>query len=98
MAGADLVGEEKRAVHKDGDHDSGNEAEGEDGFLHVRLLLRVRMESLCGVTGSDVVSLSDDFAGMEPKSYFRVTRSQQEAWFFAALDGLGATLRARRSG
>ncbi|HYL84590.1 MAG TPA: hypothetical protein VE263_10165 [Candidatus Angelobacter sp.] len=47
------------------------------------------MASLCGVTGKDVVILSDDFAGMERKSYFRVTRSRQEAWFFAALDGLG---------
>jgi hypothetical protein len=37
------------------------------------------MVSLCGVTGPDVVILSDDFAGMERKSYFRVTRSRQEA-------------------
>jgi hypothetical protein len=39
VAGADLVGEQKRTVHKDGNHDSGDEAEGENGFLHVRLLL-----------------------------------------------------------
>ena len=50
VAGADLVGEEKRAAHKDGDHDAGDEAEGEDGFLHVRLLFRVRMSSEDGVT------------------------------------------------
>jgi len=50
----------------------------------------VKMESLCGVTWPNVVILSDDFAGMERKSYFRVTRSRQEAKFFAALDGLGA--------
>jgi len=48
------------------------------------------MESLCGVTGADVVILSDDFAGMERKSYFRVTRSRQQALFFAALAGRGA--------
>ena len=47
------------------------------------------MESLCDVTGPDVVILSDDFAGIDRKSYFRVTRSRQETWFFAALDGLG---------
>jgi hypothetical protein len=40
--------------------------------------------------GQDVVILSDDFAGMERKSCFRVTRSRQEASFFAAPDGLGA--------
>ena len=90
VAGADLVGEQKRAAHKDGDDEAGDEAEGEDGFLHVRLLVRVRMESRCGVTGPDVVILSDDFAGMERKSCFRVTRSRQQAQFFAALDGLGA--------
>jgi len=44
VAGADLLGEEKRAAHKDGDDEAGDEAEGEDGFLHVRLLVRVRME------------------------------------------------------
>jgi hypothetical protein len=33
------------------------------------------MKSRCGVTGPDVVILSDDFAGMERKSCFRVTRS-----------------------
>jgi hypothetical protein len=32
----------------------------------------------------------DDFRGMERKSCFRMTRSRQEAEFFAALDGLGA--------
>ena len=104
VAGTDLVGEQKRAVHEDRDHDAGDEAEGEDGFLHGRLLLRVRMESPCGVTRPDVVILFDDFAGMERKSCFRVTRfrlsdqtyvgrslvSRQETQFFAALDGLGA--------
>src|SRR6202789_3441801 len=64
VAGGDLVGGEKRAVHKDGEDEAGDEAEGEDGFLHVKLLVRVRMESRCGVTGPDVVILSDDFAGM----------------------------------
>src|ERR1700728_428594 len=48
------------------------------------------MESRCGVTGPDVVILSNDFSRMERKSYFRVTRSRQEAHFFAALDGLGS--------
>ena len=38
----------------------------------------------------DVVTLSDDFAGIELKSCFRVTSSGQKAQFFAALDGLGA--------
>jgi hypothetical protein len=90
VAGADLVCEEKRAAHKDGDDEAGDEAEGEDDFFHVRLLVRVRMELLCGTTGPDVVILSDDFAGMERKSCFRVTRSGQEAQFFAALNGLGA--------
>ena len=61
VAGADLVGEQKRAVHKDGDHDAGDQAEGEDGFLHGRLLVQVRMESRCGVPGPDVVILSGDF-------------------------------------
>jgi len=42
------------------------------------------------LTGPDVVILSDDFAGMERKSCFRVTRSRQEAYSFAALDGVGA--------
>ena len=36
VTGADPVGEKKRAVHQDRDHDAGDEAEGEDGFLHVR--------------------------------------------------------------
>ena len=42
-------------------------------------ILITLMESLCGGTGPDIVTLSDDFAGMERKSYFRVTRSRQEA-------------------
>ncbi len=42
------------------------------------------------MTGSDVVTLSDDFAGMERKSCFRVTRSRQKAQFLATPDGLGA--------
>jgi len=37
-------------------------------------ILSALIDSLCDVTGSDVVILSDDFAGMERKSYFRVTR------------------------
>ena len=78
MAGADLVGKEKRSAHKDGDDEAGDEAEGEDSFLHVRLLVRPRMEPLCGAMEPDVVTLSDDLAGMERKSYFRVTRSPQE--------------------
>jgi len=32
----------------------------------------MKMERLCGVTGPDVVILSDDFAEMERKSCFRV--------------------------
>jgi hypothetical protein len=48
------------------------------------------MESRCSVTRPDVVILSDDFAGMEWKSCFWVTRSGQETEFFATLDGLSA--------
>jgi hypothetical protein len=44
------------------------------------------MESRCGGSGPDVVILLDDFAGIERKSYFRVMRSQKEAWFLARLD------------
>ena len=100
VAGADPVGEEKRAVHKDGDDGAGDEAEGEDGFLHVRLLVqnakaRLRMESRYGVTGQDVVILFDDFAGIEVEIMLSgdaiiLHASRQEAQFFAALDGLGA--------
>ena len=39
MAGADLVGEQKRASHKEGNDGAGDKAEGEDGFLHVKLLV-----------------------------------------------------------
>jgi len=52
--------------------------------------VRLRMESQYRVSGPDVVILSYDFAGMERKSCFRVTRSRQETQFLAALDGLGA--------
>ena len=52
--------------------------------------MRLRMESRYGGTGLDVVTFSDDFAGMERKSCFRGTRSRQQAQFLAALDGLGA--------
>ena len=48
------------------------------------------MESRCGVAVPDVVILLGDFAGMARKSCFRMTRSREEAQFFAALDGLGA--------
>ena len=48
------------------------------------------MESRCGAARPDVVILSGDFKGMERKSCFRVTRSRQQAQFFAAPDGLGA--------
>ena len=34
------------------------------------------MDSRCFGTGPDVVILSDDFAGLEGKSCFRMTRSQ----------------------
>ena len=34
VAGADLVGEEKRAAHKDGDDESGDKAESEDCLFH----------------------------------------------------------------
>ena len=37
------------------------------------------MRSRCSVTGSDVVTLSNDFSGMERKSSFLVTRSYPEA-------------------
>jgi hypothetical protein len=37
VGGADLVGEQKRTPHKRGDDGTGDEAEGEDGFLHVGL-------------------------------------------------------------
>ena len=56
-----LLGEEKRAVHKDGHDEAGDEAEREDDLLHVRLLMRVRMDSRCRETGPDVVILSHDF-------------------------------------
>jgi hypothetical protein len=48
------------------------------------------MESRCGETGPDVVILSHDFAGIQQKSCFRVTRSREQPQFFAALDSLGA--------
>src|SRR5215831_8680216 len=54
VAGADLVCYEKRAAHKDGDHDAGDEPEGKDSLLHVTLLVRVRLlvllstDSRCG--------------------------------------------------
>jgi hypothetical protein len=48
------------------------------------------MESRCGVTAPDVVILSDDFRAMVLKSCFRVTLSRQQAWFIAALAGMGA--------
>ena len=38
VAGADLIGEEKRAAHKDRDDEARNEAAGDNGFLHVTLL------------------------------------------------------------
>ena len=38
VAGADLVGEEQRAAHEHGHDEAGDKAEGEDGFLHGRLL------------------------------------------------------------
>jgi hypothetical protein len=38
--------------------------------------------------GLDVVTLSDDFAEIQQKSYFRMTWSQQQACFFAALDAV----------
>jgi hypothetical protein len=79
VAGAKLVGDEKLAAHQDGDDETGDEAEGEDGFLHERLLVRVKIKSRCGVSGPDVVILSGDFAKMDWKSCFRVTRSRQEA-------------------
>jgi hypothetical protein len=74
VAGADLVSEQKGAVHQNRHDEAGDEAEGENDFLHGRLLAHTRMESRCGVTGPDVVILSDDFAGMEEKSCFRGTR------------------------
>ncbi len=77
VAGADLAAEEKRAVHQDGDHDAGDEAKGKDCFLQVRLLLRVIIGSRCDGTGPDVVILSNDFAGTEWKSRFRVTRTKK---------------------
>jgi hypothetical protein len=62
------------------------------------------MDSRCFGTGPDVVILSDDFAGKERKSSFRVISShpsdedlslgtpalRQQAQFFSSLDGLGA--------
>ena len=46
VADADLVGEEKRSSHKDGDDEAGDEPESKDGFLHVRLLVHVWMHIL----------------------------------------------------
>jgi hypothetical protein len=48
------------------------------------------MDSRCFGTGPDVVILSDDFAGKERKSSFRVIALRQQAQFFSSLDGLGA--------
>jgi hypothetical protein len=90
VAGADLVGEEKRAAHQDGDDGAGDEAEREDGFLHGKLLGACEHGAIMRCKGPHVVILSDDFVGRERKSCFRVTQSRQQAQFFAALDGLGA--------
>ncbi len=59
-----------RAAHQDGDEEAGDEAEGEDGFLHAKPLdvnldlsrSASEDESRCAVTASPVVILSDDFA------------------------------------
>ena len=50
VAGADLVGEENVAVHKDRHDDVGDQAEGEDGFLHGWLLVDASCASEDGVT------------------------------------------------
>jgi len=65
VARANLVGKEKRPAHQDRDDDAGNQTESENGFLHVKLLVQLRMESRCGAAGADVVILSDDFREME---------------------------------
>ena len=42
VSGAHLVREEQRTVHQNGDDESGDETEGEDGFLHVSSWVQVR--------------------------------------------------------
>ena len=98
MAAADLVGEEKRAAHKDGDDEARDEAEGENDFLHVRLLVRVRMDSRCGVTGPDVVILSDDFSrnGAEIMLSGDEVTAGGLVLFRAGRPGCGGRLRACR--
>ena len=49
------------------------------------------MKSQLGVSRPDVVILSDDFTELKQKSCLWATRLSQEAEFFAALDGLGAS-------
>ena len=84
VAGANLVGDEERATHQDGNDNAGNEAEGEDAFLHTRLLVTVAMDSRCSVTRADVVTLSNDFAGMARKSCFWVMGVTAGGLFLAA--------------
>jgi hypothetical protein len=66
VAGADLVGEEKRAAHKDGDDEASDKAEGEDCLFHGnRNSLEGKVRSGGGsVAGAEgyVVILLDDFA------------------------------------
>ena len=90
MAGADPVGQDQRAAHEDGYDEAGDEAEGEDGLLHVRLpgVGEDAVTMWCGAPS--VIILLDDFVRVERKSCFRVTRSGQQAELLAALHGLGA--------
>ena len=76
VTGPELGGDQKLAVHKDGDHEAGDQPEGENDFLHVRLLVRLTMDSQCNVTQPHVVTLSNDFTGTARKSCFRMTRKQ----------------------
>jgi len=53
VAGADLVGDEQRAAHENRHDEAGDEAKGEDGLLHVRLLgvSKDRVTMQCGRAG-----------------------------------------------
>ena len=78
----------------DGHDETGNETEGEDCFLHMRLR-GISEDKAVTMMGFRRTGCRHPFRVILPaveqkKSYFRVTRSWQEAEFFAPLHGLGA--------
>src|SRR6185369_9494627 len=79
VAGADLVREQKRAAHQDGNDETGNQTESEYCLLHVRLLVRVTTESRCNETGLMSSSFRMILQEWYRKSCFRVTQSRQQA-------------------